>query len=1219
MKSPLAYALLFLLILSFCNAHEQTTADLKITDANTTCNDSGYGKIDMSINAYVKVSLNNVEFVKIADYYPKCLVYINQGPANPMQKVESTDDINCDDGRCNGTIGAKFTFKHAFDSENPIVTARILCYRSGCSSTNTCDLKDENIYKFDMRYCFEKDTTAPKTNISPDINAWYKSPRDFTLQCSDVGVGCSSIYYKKVPVSEAALFNDIWNNRTNTQKLMETIKDSRSGKTTVTESLTMPTLMVYASKDYAGNFESPIVAYVKVDNVAPSTEAVMSKAAVVFKDTFDKNNFDESKWEKTDWTIIQTNYRTGLATANYQRQGKLISKGINLSGAESAILEFYAVKSTRVESDLYLYFCNLSESNCENIRNLGPEIGFMQGGILKFQVPKQYLTNDFRVKFHANITATGVEFQIDDLRVIKNPNISLKCTDGVPYSITNSQIQLASGCAKTEYRIGNSTYWTAGTDFNITDVGCTKIFYRSTDVVGNTESEKSTEFCVEDLSTLPAPVPTPSPSPSPTPTVIPSPSPTVGTLSIRDVSVQTSVSEATITWKTSIESKCEIGVAKTGGVFSWYESITLNQTEHKQSFSELFSNTFYVYEIKCYAAEQSKNHKGTFTTLPSDENKRKINVIGLKVEPEIAYEGEIISFKLSVSPTYPELRYEWDFGDGKKITDNKNERQYSYYLPTDFKDYEKDYNVKVSVIGSQGEKLGYAEKKVVIRRAQIKVKMIKPTLGETLKKTEPAEVRIVFVDENNKIIEPSKITNLYASVDGLSAKSNFDGNELVVQYMPTYKTKNSTILKLSAKISSNSGKIELNSGLHLSFEPIKLGLYHNPFEEKKYPINSEIKEVVVRVIVPQINQPVQMQYIDAYLVHSNLKTKLASVSSQSDPYNYRIMLGCRLSEEHLKQGLALYLQGEDIYGNLFSEKLDIPVLKDNPDFDLELSDYNIGAVKGQIVSVEARIFSKVGLRGNVEFSCENGYSGKAAYHPDEETHVIKLQVPNDLVGNTLECEAKATTVDKNKSWVALENFSIYLVDFTVNIIEPKQGINSSLSPVKSIKIRILKGDGSTPAEEEIYGKLSIDGNDSNLVFKKSGGFYVANLEEPIGFGEHYLKLSLAEPYAYKQEIVAIIKRDKNTTWLLALIVSFSVFTYMGLRIASKRLEKRDLIKNLQTEEENIRSLIKRLKIAYMKKQISKAEFEEKYSEAILRLTKVRSMIKDNGNLKTNKR
>lgn len=1216
MKRALASALLFVVILNLCCAVAPTT-DLNITKAEQICNYSMYSaNIDMNINAFVTLSFEDVPEADLNKYYPKCLIFVNQGSANEMLKITDTPKLSCSGQSCSGTINAKFSFRYAFDSEDATVRARILCYRSGCTSANTCDLKYDGQYNFNMKYCFDKDINAPKTSISPDITIWRKSPLDVTLECSDVGVGCSSVYYRKAGASEATLFTDIWNKRDDKERLMQIIQNS--GNRIMRWSITEPTLIAYASKDFAGNFESPAVAYVKVDAVAPSTEVMMSEAAVVFKDTFDNNNFDGSRWERTNWRIIQTSYRTGIATVR-NPGGILASKSINLSGAESAILEFWALKDDpQIGNELKLYFCSGSDTNCYFVGELSRELS-TTGKILKIDIPQRYRTSDFRIKFDATIYSPLGEFRIDDLKIIKNPKIQLKCTDATPYSLKTSGIDFASGCAKTEYRIGTSTLWVTGTDFNITDIGCTKIFYRSTDVAGNTESEKSTDFCVEDLLTVPTPLPTPSPSPYPTPPVIPSPSPTVGTLSIRDVSVQTSVSGATITWKTSIESECEIGVANTGSVFSWYESITLNQTEHKQSFSELFSNTFYAYEIKCYAAEQSKNHKGTFVTLPYEENKIRITVFGLKVEPQIAYEGQAISFELLLSPTYPELRYEWDFGDGKKITDNKNKRQYSYYLPTEFKDYEKDYTVKVSVIGSQGEKLGYAEKKVTIRRSQIKVKMIKPIWGETLKKTEPAEVRIVFVDENNKVIEPYKITNCYASVDGLSTKSNFDGNELVVKYVPDYKTKNSTILRISAKVSLNSGKFEVDSGLPLSFEPIKLGLYHNPFEDKKYPINSEIKEVMIRVIVPQINQPVQMQYIDAYLGHGNMKTKVASVSSLSDQYSYRISLGCRLSEEHLKQGLALYLQGEDIYGNSFSEKLEIPISKDNPDFDLELSDYNIGAVKGQIVSVEARIFSTIGLRGNVEFSCDNGYSGKAAYHPEEETHVIKLQVPNDLVGNTLECEAKATAFDKNKSWVALENFSIYLVDFTVNIIEPKQGINISLSPVKSIKISILKSDGSTPQEEEIYGKISIGGKDSNLVFKKSGGFYVADLEEPIGFGEHYLKLFLAEPYAYKQEIVAIIRQDKNITWLLALIVSFSVFAYMGFRIASKRLEKRDLIKNLQTEEENIRSLIKRLKIAYMKKQIGKAEFEEKYSEALSRLTKVRSMIKSNGYFKNNKR
>ncbi|MCX8190106.1 MAG: PKD domain-containing protein [Candidatus Diapherotrites archaeon] len=1222
MKRNLACLVQILLISALCyvEGNYQPSARLEIKSIDKNCNVYNTGKIDMTFYANVEVVLENIPKDNLSSYEPRCLVSIDQGSLKEMHKTIKKLP-GCDDRKCDGKIEATFNLSTDFASENAIIRVKLLCYRWACSRPDLCDANDYEEYDLNMKYCLERDKKLPKTSFSPDIKTWLKGQSDVTLQCSDVGVGCSSIYYKKAGVSEAQAFTDIWKNKDNIERLKQLIQSS--GKSSITVTLNEPTLIAYASKDFAGNFEKPSVAYIKVDGVAPPTDAIMSKASVVFKDTFDKNTFDELRWEKTNWTIVQTSYRTGIATATEQRKGHLISKSINLAGAESAIIEFWAMKENwGAEDYLYLYFCSGSDTNCQLFKKVSSELDLM-GEVFKIDIPKEYRTMNFKVKFDAYVKSIG-KFRIDNISVIKNPKISLVCKDTSPYGLglNIAEIELVSGCEDTNYRVDGSN-WSTGTEFNITDAGCHRINYRSSDKAGNLETEKSAEFCVEDFSSSVEPSPSPSPSPTPvqtqTPSNSPIPTPTVRTLSISDVSVQTSANEAKITWKTSIESRCRIGIAKTEDIFSWYDSFTLNSKEHTQSFSELYSDTIYVYEIKCFTDVELKNYRGTFFTMPQEQNRKRISIVGFKAEPTTAYEGEVITFELVVSAAYPELKYKWDFGDGRIITDKKNKKEYVYYLPANFENYEKEYTVKVSVIGSDDEDLGYAEKKVTIKRSAIRVRLIKPTWGETLKKTELVEARVTFMDAGNKTIEPSQITNIYATIDGLSTNTKFDGNELVITYLPNYKTKNSTILKISAKVSSSSGKIELNSSLPLSFEPMKLILYHNPFAEKNYPINSEIKDAIIRVMVPQINQPVQMAYIEAYLKCSNSKKRVASVSSKSNPYDYRMVLDHRISEENLKQGLVLYVQGEDIYGNYFSEELRIPISKDNPNFDLELSDYNIGAVKGQFLTIKGKITSTIGLKGNVEFLCDNGDGGKAIYKAEEDVHLLKIQVPNDLKSNKLGCEAKAVAFDKNKSWVALENFSIYLVNFTVTVIEPKQGINISLGPTNSIKLFILKSDDSTPTEEEIYGKINIDGKNSAVVFKKSGGFYVANLEEPLGFGEHYLKLMLEEPYAYQQEMVVLIKQDENINWLLVLIVSFSVFAYMGFRILSKTLERRDLMKNLKTEEESLRSLIKRLKIAYMKKHISKAEFKEKYSEAILRLTKIRSMAKGNIPLKPKKR
>ncbi|MEM4663090.1 MAG: hypothetical protein QXM75_03640 [Candidatus Diapherotrites archaeon] len=1120
---------------------------MTINRAEAICN-SGSSRIDMNINAEVTLLAENVPKDNLSAYDPKCLVYVNLGNANNMQIKTLTDYNNCrGNNRCDVKITAKATFKHAFDSEDKNVRAGILCYRSGCISANTCDLKDDNKYVFDMTYCFAKDINTPKTSISPDISSWRKDPVDVTLSCTDVGVGCSSIYYKKVSITESNLFLDIWNNRNNKNKLMLYLENSK--EKSLRFDINEPTLIVYASKDFAGNFENPNLAYVKIDNFAPKTEFIASKAYLAYKDTFDLNIFDSSRWEDTNWTIIKTDYRGGIATAKNTRAGTLVSKSIDLSDSNSAVLEFWGKKEyAQIDDKLYLYFCN--EHDCTLVKELSNEM-FQLGKDFKIDIDPRYRNSNFRIKFDAKITSSQANFGIDDVRVIKNQKVYLRCSDSAPYDLAGQEVELASGCKQTYYQI-NYDSWSTGNEFDITDVGCHKVTYKSFDRAENTEPENVAEFCVSDLNKPQEP----RPSPSPTPAQSPSPSPT-----------QSPVTSPT-------------------------------------------AETPKISPTPTYA----KSPTPSLTQSPAPEtspNQDTIRIGKIIINPPKPYEGTTVSFELEITPALEGLRYFWEFGDDENLETTKPYAQHTYYLPHGFQDYEKEYNVKVNVI-KEGTRIGYTTTKLTVTSSYIKLHMLKPTKGSLPKKTENLEVRAVFLDHNYAVIDSSRIKSVTAKIENLNVKSYFDGNELVILYKPSYKTQNVTQITVYATVSASYRDLNIIRNLQIYFEPIALELYRIPFTDKTYPINSMLDSISVRIIVPDINIPVKMQYLSGRLTNGAMtKTLKWNEHIKCSETDCNISIVHRITADDFKKGLWLYLEdGYDQYGNLFFAMLEVPISKDNPLFDLELSSYDINAIRGGMLSLEGYVKSVGGLKSNVDIECETGFNGVANYDQNRDIYVLNIPL-KDIHEKEFICEARATAIDKNMFWVAIEKFSVNVLDLDFDIVSPKQSVNYVLLPIKEFKVKIKTGGAFAILEDNIFGKLEVDGKTNPIIFRKSGGdLYIAELQEPIGFGEHYVKLTLEKPYNFQKEMVLIVKMDEQPIQVLALIASILLFSYLAAKIILKKQEAKSKIKELEEEEENLETLIKRLKVAYLKKQISKNDFEERYREASLRLAKIRKMIKE---------
>ena len=225
----------------------------------------------------------------------------------------------------------------------------------------------------------------------------------------------------------------------------------------------------------------------------------------------------------------------------------------------------------------------------------------------------------------------------------------------------------------------------------------------------------------------------------------------------------------------------------------------------------------------------------------------------------------------------------------------------------------------------------------------------------------------------------------------------------------------------------------------------------------------------------------------------------------------------------MENGLAILLEGQDAYGNQLSAKIDIPIEKENPLFDIV-----VVAPREKVLEVlkeknlVVRINSIQNLKGKISVQC-NGISGYMKYDEKSDLYYFPIKLPATYNKDELHCKIFGTAINADAADVEEVSFTV-LSALKIEFIQPKSGEQARLAPIDEIKIKVRYANNEPLAISELKGTLIVDDESHNITLKKENGFYVAKLPKAIDFGEHKISLKLEEPL--KGEKTAYVKINK---------------------------------------------------------------------------------------------
>ncbi|MCD6478786.1 MAG: fibronectin type III domain-containing protein [Candidatus Diapherotrites archaeon] len=1048
--------------------------------------------------------------------------------------------------------GKKKTFKKKFriPDEN-IIHVKIKCHDKG---DNEATAEEE----FDISECKESDEKAPETIITPEkkfFEEWHQGPVVVHLKCYDSGSGCKSIHYVLIstPVFETL------------QSIIQTIEEKlkNSHRTKLDVKVEHLAALFYRSEDKAGNREPIQRVIVRIDNKAPETTYNGPEGTVFDEACISFSCKDRPK------------YNSGCSVTKYSINNgpwQEFSDEIEIAEEGCYSIKYYSIDNAGNEEEVReRYFC------IEGVQEEQP------------------------------------------LEITSGPNADVKGFDTVEITWTTSRGASSFVYYSKTQSLENAAYGEAGITHAVLLQGLeagTTYYYK---VFSSTEDGKTAESDIYTFTTDEKPA---------------------EELEIKNLSVIASDTYAEISWETNIKATCEL--------YFWEsaeeaESIRVSEDAvmHSVAVEGLEENTSYGFKILCYKEFLSVSEHGSFTTLSSEKAKEtgsEIIEVGqpfypeeeseqwfegeeepaktaeprieeIKVTPQtkVQYEGDAFKFELALDYSKTTFEYEWDYGDGTKLEITSDPIAYhTYYIDEDVP--KKEYTLRVTVRDkSSGAVYGKAETTVIVKRAVFKAKLIEPSPGTLLSKDEKIRFKIAFLDANNNIIDAHNIPYHALYINGLPIWAEFVGNWLVITYEPKLKVDNYELIAIKASGNIAGRTVEITSYLPINFKPLPISLSHNPFTNRKYYMGSRLSLYRVEFVLGQKALPTKMLYLIGYLEGKHYRKRINITLAG---YPAFLNINHIVTEEDIENGLALRLEGRDIYGNVLNTKIKIPLSKNNPEFDLIV----IGPkrkvfVEGEIVTIVSKIESTKGLRGDVSVKCD-GFGGMALYDEKSDTYSFSFTVPENYNKTSVECEVRAKTRYKDEEPEDIERVTLLIGSGIIaEFIIPKEGINIASRPIDHMEVDVRYPDNTRPSAEKLAGWLYIDENGFAITLEKKGNLYVAELAKPIDFGEHVIKLTVERPFQFEKYIYVKLVSGLGASEIALILLAIASAAFVLCYILKSTLEKKKVRKELELEASKLQALMRKLKREYFKRHIGEAEFKERYGEARKRLRQIKRLLR----------
>lgn len=675
------------------------------------------------------------------------------------------------------------------------------------------------------------------------------------------------------------------------------------------------------------------------------------------------------------------------------------------------------------------------------------------------------------------------------------------------------------------------------------------------------------------------------------------PEPEKEALELSDIRVFAYSNYTTITWSTTTPADSMIKFGKTKSL-GLVESNPITCKNHYILLRDLEPNTVYYYKVfSSFKNERKESEILSFKTTSGAEDTNRLRVLFIAVDPpgRVQYEGWTYSFTaITNSLEQDELEFSWDFGDGVVLEKTGSRVYHAFY---GLEEKEGEYAVKVKVRDSNGQ-IASSEVKVTVVRAVFKPLILKPRPYETRLKEGDLNIRILFLDEEEKPIECEKIGLRVVFGGNIIDMKCGDKNIFSGSVELWHGLNKIELIGISAKYVRNGRTHFMKTRVPVYFMPLRIEVM-DIFRGKEYCLNDKLESIKTRFLLNEIYlvTPVELR---ASLVSM---AREENVEIERNGYDYIFHFNHRIDETDLLNELALRIEGRDSKGNLIMEFQKVPIEENNPELIIEVleplkSERNYAF--GQKMLVRAKVLSNnYKLRKQLFVECsELELFEEMSFDSLKNEYFIEIMLPESGSGiDKIGLKLHAFGLLEKETVESIKFVTVFLSDnLDIEFVFPRQNTTMVFgNTVNEVFVRLFQPNGKMFEQEKVNALLVVDGNTQNLLleFDEAKKIYKAQLEKPIPLGFHSIELSLLGGFKGTEKIFTSIEMETfylNLVMSIIIVAGIVLVFFFIVVLARNSLSERNF---LLEERERLTGLIKKYKYEFYKRHISEKEFNKK--------------------------
>ncbi|GEM_PF-3431242 len=680
-------------------------------------------------------------------------------------------------------------------------------------------------------------------------------------------------------------------------------------------------------------------------------------------------------------------------------------------------------------------------------------------------------------------------------------------------------------------------------------------------------------------------------------------------------------------------------------VYYWKEGRKANREQktsgsaykesHSIELTGLEANTKYFYAVEAWsdvpvtAYSESPNY--FFTTAEKEEEEiipggkegnRNPEITEIIVEPEAALttgvpEGTALEFDVVVEDDDEKHFYDWASG-AEYIS---SEKKAMHYFDFEFEpgETERVFIVTVFVKDPWG---GFArgDVEVKILKANAKAKLLKPNpeFEEKLAKERNQQVEFELLDSGYGRIPLEKVLSVKAEMKGkkliISEDSESGTIKGVLNAEKDFRARE--LLEIEAEVDLAGGKEKIGNTIPIEFMPMEIEI-GAPFDEANpLYLNSEIRELEIRAFFSD-RTPVKRENNPEIIMRLISVNERKTYSVRMEDGEFVADVDYVIGKSDLASGVMLKFEGGDLSGNRVREGTSflLPIGEENPNFDIEIISPQHGEVLGfgQLFKIRAKVNSRQEEKlENVRLWIETEKGERLEFRSTGDHFELDYLVPKgELASDSIVVQVEGEGEIEGKKWADFEEMRIHFSNKAgIELVFPGSDITElAAGGAKSIKVKLFYPNGGEMEREIVRASVKINHADwEEVVFYRDedNNCYSADLKEnELSLGKNSLGVRLEAPFQGSISAEPFMSQGFQPELFAGLIIALIAFFFLlnfERRKISRRTEEREKFRERIDELEG---LLKRLKVEYLRRNITEEEYRKRHEETIRKLQLVR--------------